>query len=132
MTNQELEYLLSRVRHGTVPLDQIDGGGAETGDTIVWDGEHWVPVTPPPPVPGGNIRGLDVTLNFSADSVDNVAVITHGFDSTSISLQLLTTAFDGLWATFLAPWRILDSNRVEVRANLGFTGPARAILQAIL
>lgn len=126
----ELSYL---VRYGPVSTDRLTGGGANPGDSLVWDGSEWVP-TPPPPPPdtGGNVRGLDVTLNFTTDATDKVAIVTHGLGTSALNIQLLTTAFEGLWENFFCPWRVLDSNRVEVRASLGFNGPARAIIQALV
>jgi len=131
MTNKELEYLIQRARTEPILLSRLDQGEADPGDVLVWDGIQWVPVTPVQP-PGGNLRGADVAMNFVADATDAVAVVTHNLGSESVMVQFLTTAFDGLWAAFLAPWRVLDANRVEVRANLGFAGPARAVVSAIV
>jgi hypothetical protein len=131
MTNRELEYLIRLARTEDILLSRLAGGGAKPGDGLVWNGSEWVPVTPEEPV-GGNLRGVDLAINFVAESTDAVAVVEHNLGSVSVMLQLLTTAFDGLWAVFLAPWRVLDPNRIEVRANLGFSGPARALVSAIL
>jgi hypothetical protein len=131
MTNSEIEWLLARTRREPIPPDRIGQGGANPGDSLVWDGEHWVP-TPAPVSPGTNVRGADLALNFQSQAEEQVAVAVHNLESGALTVQLLTTAFDGLWATFAAPWRILDSNRIEVRAQQGFTGPARAIVTALV
>ena len=140
MTNQELEYLIRRARTEKIKLERLDSGaaadgtgGATPGDVLTWDGDEWAPAPPPDGGGGGGgMKGADVTLNFTPDTVDTVAIAVHGLGSQALQVQLLTTAFDGLWSTFLAPWRILDDNRLEIRTSLGFTGPARAIVSAIL
>lgn len=131
ITNSEIQWLLARIRREDIDLSRITGGaGADPGDIPVWDGDEWVP-TAPPEEPGGTTRGVDLPLNFVTDTNDNVAVAVHGLGSQSLTVQLITTVYEGLWAMFQAPWRILDDNRIEVRASREFLGPARAIVTAV-
>jgi len=99
----------------------------------VWDGSGWVPMPPASETqPGSAVRGVDLPLNFQIGPEDNFAVVEHFLGSPAIAVTFLTTLYEGVWALFSAPWRVLDMNRIEVRVRHGFTGPARAIVQAVV
>jgi hypothetical protein len=77
------------------------------------------------------LSAVDVDLNISTAGAENFAVVAHNLNSTSLVISLLTR-IGSFWTIFGAPWRIVDSNTVRFAFNLGFYGPARAVIYAAL
>jgi hypothetical protein len=78
-------------------------------------------------LPGLGLRGVTVPLNWVSGPQDNYAIAAHGLGSMAVQVTLTSNG-----TLFLAPWLVLDENRVEVHVSHSFTGPASAMITGLL
>jgi hypothetical protein len=70
---------------------------------------------------------VTVPLSWISGPDDNYAIAAHGLGSTAVQVSLTSAG-----TFFLAPWLVLDENRVEIHVSHSFTGAASAMISGLL